>query len=141
MAQVGHLGHHEVTLRGLQFQVMLLESGEYCCETIYVFFKCTGKNNYIIQVHQTVSKIHISRAHFHQALKCCWCIAQTKRHSVKFIKSQGAHLECCFGFCLPLRFPLLIGPFKCACYAHRMHVFVCTNFSCADPSGLIIINV
>ena len=50
-----------------------------------------GVNNHVIQVYQGVREVQLPQAVLHEALECCWSIAQTIGHAQKLVDAHATH--------------------------------------------------
>ena len=50
---------------------------------------CLAEDNNVIQIDYVPIQVQLTKAGFHQPLKGCWCIGETKGHSFTFPKAKG----------------------------------------------------
>jgi hypothetical protein len=70
-----------------KLEVELVETSKNGIQVIKMIGKRSGKNNYVVEVHQTIYLFQPSQDKVHVTLKCCWRIGQPERHLHKFVQT------------------------------------------------------
>ena len=78
MSQVVDLLFKQITLGWFQLEPSCPQFTDDSFEPVKMLLWCSTENNYVIQVDDTPIQVQLTKAGFHQALKGCWGIGESK---------------------------------------------------------------
>ena len=108
MSKVSYTCSEEFTFGSFQLEILLMKPLKNSLKTISMILKCVREYYDIVEIDKAVSQTEVTHGSFHQPLKCCWCIAEAKRHPITLKEAKISDLECRFMFVLffELRLPV-----------------------------------
>ena len=89
MAQEWYLMLTKTALLRIESHSNLFQFVQYILQRNEMFLKARRIYQYVVQIHQQARKDEVRQDLIHQPLECCWCICQSKRHSVELKVQKG----------------------------------------------------